>query len=108
MSDPLARPADVYMYEIRPRRLAILTEGPTAEEGALVARHWAHLEALHAAGRLIVAGRVRGTGAEVSGQVVFRAASAAEAEGVMRADPGVAGGVFDARLFPYEVLLGGG
>jgi hypothetical protein len=37
--------------------------------------------------------------------VVFRADSEEKARAVMEGDPGVRGGIFRARLFPYQVIL---
>ena len=93
------------MYTLRPRRLEIMTDGPTAEEAATVGRHWQHLLNLKESGRLIFAGRTLLTNEESFASVVFRAETSEEAASVMNADPAVIEGVMAARLYPYQALL---
>lgn len=105
MSNPFLEPARVYMYTLRPRRPEIMTDGPTAEEAAIVGRHWQHLLDLNGSGRLIFAGRTLLTTADSFASVVFRAETSEEAESVMNADPAVVEGVMESRLYPYQALL---
>ena len=107
MSNPFLEPTKVYMYTLRPTRLAITTEGPTEAEAAIVARHWAYLQQLLARGILIFGGRTLVTNEDCFASIVFRADSEEKARAVMEADPGVQGGIFSARLFPYQVMLMG-
>ena len=74
----------------------------TAMEGAVIERHWQHLQALFAAGRVNVVGRCE-NGA--SGLVVFEAPSFADARAVRQADPVVAAGLMDAELHDFRLLL---
>jgi uncharacterized protein YciI len=94
-----------YLYRIQPRRLAMLTEGPTAEESAIMADHFAYLQRLTAEGTLILAGRTLNTDADTMGIAVLRAPDDAAAEAIMRADPAIARGVMECRLFPYRVAF---
>lgn len=105
MPNPFLEPATVFMYTLETTRPAIKTEGPTPEEAAIVGQHWAHLQALLARGALVFAGRTLNPGDEGFASVVFRADSEADARGVMESDPGVVGGVFRARLYPYQPML---
>jgi uncharacterized protein YciI len=82
-----------------------MTEGPTAEEAAVVGRHWQHLLGLKESGKLIFAGRTLLTTADSFASVVFRAETNEEAESVMKGDPSVVEGVMDSRLYPYQALL---
>ena len=107
MSNPFMEPTKVYMYTLKPTRLAILTEGPTESEAAIVARHWAHLQQLLVRGILIFGGRTLVTDEDCFASIIFRADSKEKAQAVMEVDPGVQGGIFSARLFPYQVMLMG-
>jgi hypothetical protein len=42
IADPRQVPSGIFLYTLRPARLTMLTEGPTAEEQALAARHWTY------------------------------------------------------------------
>lgn len=105
MSSPFLEPTQVYMYTLRPRRLEIMTDGPTPQEAGVVARHWEHLLTLMQSGKLIFAGRTLLTTAESFASVVFRAETDREAESVMNADPAVSEGLMEPRLYPYQALL---
>lgn len=93
------------MYTLKPTRPAIKTEGPTREEAAIVGKHWAHVQQLHADGRLILAGRTLDLGDEGFATIIFHSRSAEEARNTMETDPGVIGGVFTGRLHPYQAML---
>jgi uncharacterized protein len=75
----------------------------TADERAVVDAHFAYLQRLLGAGRLILAGRTDEP--PLVGLVVFEADDRAAAEAVARADPAVQQGVFTARVAPYRVAL---
>ena len=94
-----------YLYRIQPTRPAMLTEGPTAEETAIVGAHFARLQDLAARGIVILAGRTLNTDESGFGVVIFNADSDEQAEAIMLADPAVRGGVMRATLFPYRVAL---
>jgi len=89
-----------YLYRIQPTRPAMLSEGLTAAESATMAAHFAYLERLRDAGRLILAGRTLNTDATAMGIAILGAGSDAEARAIMAADPAVRDGVMRATLFP--------
>ena len=97
--------AQQYLYQIRPTRIAILTEGPTPREADLVAQHFAYLENLLRLGVVILAGRTLTKDDETFGTVIFKAQNEQEALTIMRNDPAVEHGVMTARLYPYQVFL---
>ena len=94
-----------FLYRIVPVRTEMLVSGPTAHEMQAIDAHFAHLQKLAAEGVVLMAGRTVDTGAATWGIVVFQAASPAEAEAVMRADPAIAQGVMRSELFPYRVAV---
>ena len=94
-----------YLYRIQPTRPAMLREGPTSQESAQVAAHFAYLQEQDRLGRLILAGRTLNTDDSSFGVVIFRAADEGEARGIMLADPAVHAGVMRAELYPYRVAL---
>ncbi len=93
-----------WCYLLRPTRPDILQTGPTAEEAALAAAHWAYTTELHAAGRVALAGRTVGEGDTFAVIVVSAPDEGAAAE-LVAAEPGVAGGLFTAELHPFELML---
>lgn len=97
--------AEQFIYVLRLTRPALLTEGPTAEEQAILGRHFAHLEALTQQGVMILVGRTQTTGPETMGIAIFEAADEAAARAIMLADPAVREGVMSAELYPYRIAL---
>ena len=95
-----------FIYTLKVTRLEQLTEGPTAEEQAIVGRHFAYLRDLTEKGVAILVGRIQTTDADTLGIVVFHAASEAEAQEIMANDPAVKNGVMAAKLFPFRIALG--
>ena len=94
-----------FLYRIQPTRPAMLTEGPTPEEDAIVGQHFAYLQGLMAQGTLMLAGRTLNTDPSSFGIVIFFAGSEAEARAIMENDPAVRQGVMRAELFPYRIAL---
>ncbi len=94
-----------YLYRIQPARPAMLAEGPTPEEAAIVGEHFAYLKGLTERGVVILAGRTLNTDESSFGVIVFNAASEDEARAIVEGDPAVRGGVMRAALFPYRVAL---
>ena len=100
----MAEPSQ-FLYRIVPTRPEMLVSGPTEPESQAVAAHFAHLQRLQGEGVVLMAGRTVDTGLDTWGIVVFQAASPAEADRVMRADPAIARGVMTGELFPYRVAV---
>ena len=94
-----------YLYHIQPTRPAMLTEGLTPEEDAIVSQHFAYLQDLTAQGIVILAGRTLTTDPNGLGIVIFNAADDSAARAVMTDDPAVRQGVMHAELFPFRIAL---
>ena len=107
VADPRQVPTTVFMYTLHPTRLAMLTEGATPEERALAARHWAYSQELLARGVIVFAGRTLNRDADSFAVTAIRAASLDEARALVERDPAVVGGVFRARVYPFQPMLMG-
>ena len=87
---------------LEPAREA-MPESPTDEEAAGAQAHFEHCTRLRDEGVLILAGRTQE--APFVGVLIFEAQSREDAQRIVREDPGVAGGFFNARVQPYRVVL---
>lgn len=96
-----------FLYRIQATRPAMLSDGPTAEEEAIVGQHIAYLRQLAERDTLMLAGRTQNVDATGFGLVIFRAESEAVARRIMTEDPAVRQGVMTAELFPYKVAVRG-
>jgi uncharacterized protein YciI len=96
-----------FLYRLLPARPAMLTDGPTPEERAAIAAHFAYLQELAAAGVVLLFGRTQTTGPETFGIVIFRAESADAAHRIMADDPAVQARVMRAEVFPFRIAGGG-
>jgi uncharacterized protein YciI len=96
-----------FLYVIRPTRGAMLSEGPTPAESAVLARHVAYLEGLAGQGVVELAGRTQVSDETSFGIVIFQASDRPAAERVMRTDPAVLEGTMTATLYPYRVAVRG-
>lgn len=96
-----------FLYTLKPIRPELLTRGPTEEEERIVRSHFRYLKMLRDLDILLVAGRTQNTDRSSFGIVVFYAEDELEARKIMEQDPGIAQGVFEAKLFPYHVALWG-
>ena len=85
----------------------MLTDGPTADEQALAARHWVYSQELLTNGTLVFAGRTLQRDPTTFAFAVIRAASLDAARAVAERDPAVEGGVFAAEVFPFQPMLMG-
>ena len=94
-----------FLYRIQPTRLAMLTDGPTEREAAVVREHFAYLQALVSAGTLLMAGRTTNNDERTFGIAIFQVESDASANEIMQNDPAVKHGVMRAELFPYRIAL---
>ena len=107
IANPTKVPSGIYLYTLHPTRLAMLTEGATAEEQMTAARHWAYSQDLLKRGVVVFAGRTLTRDASSFALCVIRAESEAAARKIMEDDPAVAAGVFSAKLYPYQPMLMG-
>jgi len=107
VANPAQVPPNIFMYTLHPARLAMLTEGATDAEKALAAQHWVYSQDLLAKGIVVFAGRTLVPTADSFALCVISADSADEARRIMEEDPAVMGGVFRAKLFPFQPMLMG-
>jgi uncharacterized protein YciI len=94
-----------YLYRIQPTRPAMLTEGPTEAEAAIVGQHFNYLKGLTEQGVVVLAGRTLNTDPSSFGIIILRADGEATARSIMEHDPAVRQGVMRAELFPYRIAL---
>jgi uncharacterized protein YciI len=94
-----------FLYKIQPSRPAMLTDGPTSEEGRIVSEHFNYLKDLTEAGTVLLAGRTLNTDESSFGIVILQATDEAAAKEVMLKDPAVKKGVMLAEFYPYRVAL---
>ncbi|MFS0732848.1 YciI family protein [Microbacterium sp. 1P10UB] len=94
-----------WIYRLVPTRPGMLA-APTPEEEMAMAEHADYLDALTAAGILLLAGRSEHGGAP--GITIFEAPDEASARAVSQTDPAVSAGVMSAELYPYAVDVPGG
>lgn len=94
-----------FLVRLAPARPEMLTEGPTDGEAEAVAAHFEYLKAMHARGRLVIAGRTRIEDERTFGIAVFLARDEREAWDVAAADPAIVRGVFRAEVFPFRTAL---
>jgi len=105
IADPSKKPTDVFLYTLQPTRPAMLTEGATDEEKMMAGLHWAHSIELLKKGVIVFAGRTMITTPDSFASVVIRAKTEDEARAVMSSDPAVLGGLFHAKLYPFQPML---
>ena len=108
IADPRQVPTGLFLYTLRPVRLAMLTDGATPDEQMLAARHWSYSQDLLTRGTLVFAGRTLNRDPATFAFAVVRAASPDAARAVAEGDPAVAGGVFATEVFPFQPMLMGG
>ena len=86
--------------------LALLYKGPTppsepSERKALLKAHLANIERLHAEGKIILAGPIVETSADLEGVFLFNTESLAEARAWCDSDPAIGSGDLRADLFTW-------
>jgi len=94
-----------FLYVLRATRLAMLTEGSTPEEEAVVDRHFQHLQRLARDGTVLHVGRTATNDEDTMGLVVFEAPDEPAARAIAEADPAVVAGVMTATVFPYRQVF---
>lgn len=95
----------LYLLRIQPVRPAMLTEGPTEWEAAMVAQHFAYLEKLTEQGVVKLAGRTLTTDYSSYGIILFAAADAAAAGALVENDPAIKNRVMRAEFHPFRIAL---
>jgi len=96
-----------FLYKLQLVRGDMLRTGPSAQEQAVVAEHFAYLQDLNTKGAIILVGRTQTTDENTMGLAIFRAESENEALRIMNDDPAVRKGVMTATLYPFKVVLQG-
>jgi uncharacterized protein YciI len=94
-----------FLYTIRPVRIEMLTEGPTARETEVISLHFDHLSELATQGIVEFAGRTDTDDERTFGIVVFNARSEKDALKIVHSDPAVAEGVMVPELFPFRLAV---
>lgn len=94
-----------FVYVLRPTRPAMLTQGPTERERAVVAEHFNYLKSLCEQGTVVLAGRTITNDERTFGLCVFRAASEPAARALVMADPAVRENIMTADLHPFRVAM---
>lgn len=94
-----------FLYQLKPVRIGMVSDGPTAQEAEILSAHFEYLRAAAEAGVVLMAGRTTREDHSVFGICVFQAENEAEATDFMHADPALARGIMHAELFPYRVAV---
>ena len=94
-----------WLYQLKPSRLEMVTDGPTPEEAEVISRHFAHLQELSRNGVMIMVGRTQNNDESTFGIVIFEAEDESAAREIMDNDPAVQSGVMKATLYPYRIAL---
>jgi uncharacterized protein len=92
-----------FIYFLRPKRLEMLTKGPTAEEARVQGEHGKYLEGLAARGIVVLAGRTSNNDETTVGIVILNASDEVAARQIMEFDPFVKGNLMAATLLPFRV-----
>jgi uncharacterized protein YciI len=99
----MADGAAQFIYFLRPKRLEMLTKGPTAEESRIQLEHASHLEGLASRGVVVLAGRTTNNDETNVGLVVVNATDERAAREIMENDPFVKNDLMTASLLPFRV-----
>jgi uncharacterized protein YciI len=94
-----------FLYKIQPTRPAMLTEGATEQEAAIISQHFNYLRELSEKGVVLLAGRTLNTDESSFGIVILEVDSEAGAQTIVNDDPAVSQGVMRAELYPYRIAL---
>jgi uncharacterized protein len=92
-----------FIYFLRPKRLEMLTKGPTAEEARVQMEHGKYLEGLAARGTVVLAGRTSNSDESTVGVVIVNAPDEAAARKIMESDPFVKTSLMIATIFPFRI-----
>ena len=92
-----------FLYTLKPARLGMVTDGPTAEESEVLTRHAAYLRGLAEEGTVVLFGRTQNADETTFGLVIFEAESEPAARALMGSDPAVKEGLMQPALYPYRI-----
>jgi uncharacterized protein len=101
----MAEGAQQFIYFLRPKRLEMLTKGPTAEEARIVTEHANYLEGLAVRGIVMLAGRTTNEDETTVGIVILNAPDETAGRQIMESDPFVKSSLMNAHLFPFRVAF---
>jgi len=104
----MAEGSGQFIYFLRPKRLEMLTKGPTAEEARVQTEHGNYLAGLTARGVVMLAGRTTNNDETTVGIVIVNAPDEAAAQEVMQNDPFVKSSLMSAAFFPFRVAYKAG
>jgi uncharacterized protein YciI len=96
-----------YIYFLRPKRVEMLTKGPTTEEARVLSEHSNYLEGLASRGIVALAGRTTNNDETTVGIVIVNAPDEAAAQLLMENDPFVKSSLMNAALLPFRVAYKG-
>ena len=96
-----------FLYTIRPKRVDMLTKGPTPDEASVLSQHTAYLSKLTEQGVVLLAGRTQNADDSSFGIVILQADSFDSAKAIMENDPVVRDGVMRSELYPYKIAFMG-
>ena len=94
-----------YLYQLQPTRSDMLVNGPLESEINILEAHVTYLEQLSEKSIVLLAGRTQTVDESTFGLVILKAESESIAQGIMKNDPAVKGGVMHAVLFPYKIAM---
>ncbi|MHC4846534.1 MAG: YciI family protein [Planctomycetota bacterium] len=94
-----------FLYTVKPTRLAMLTDGPTKDEAAVLKQHGAYIGGLAEQGVVELAGRTQTADESTFGIVVLHADDEDAARRLMHDDPAVQHGIMSATLYPYRIAF---
>ena len=94
----------VYVLKLIPRLLD--EKNWTAQDNAIVGRHFRRLQQLHKAGKVMLAGRtLNESDPSQFGVVILEVSGEEEARKIMEEDDAVKEKIMTAQLFPFSVAL---
>lgn len=96
-----------FLYRLTLVDRLFIEDNWTDLDEAIIGRHFAHLQALQKAGKLILAGKSAGLDVDTIGLVIFKADSFEEARIIMNNDPAIKEGIMTGLLQKYTVALYG-
>jgi uncharacterized protein len=92
---------------LKPKRLEMLTEGPTDAERETVGKHFQYYTRLTGAGQAFLVGRTQNADEHTIGLAIIHARDQEHADLVAARDPAVSEGVMSAQVLPYKIALMG-